>query len=941
MSTDAPISDLKKKFVETTKGAVHVAAIALDVAASATQNVPYLGAISKVLVQVLKIIDEVDVCKSTWKIVMSKIQDIHKIVDDFRMLCEREEMIEGELPDTIKKAFKKFEGCLLKVIATMNDCKTGSKRIGDQIRLAWKRSELTAAANQCGDEVVLALNLFQVSLQIDQVKMIRDQSKMIRNQSERINDWVNVLGPHPRLIANLNSAPVSLLPPAPSIFHGRSVEVDHVVDLILNHAPAHVAIVGSGGIGKTSIALTSIHHAKVEKEFLCQRFFLSCEAILTAESLALELLMLFGLPGDSRGPRSPMDTLGLFVQSMTSKCLLCLDNFETPWDSDKDRIESLLMSIAVQHLTLIITSRDSDRPRGIKWTSPLLPPVQPLEVNAAIKTWDDISHGHDDFSLLLINAVDCIPLAITLLCQLAESDTSEALWASWNSESTRLVKLDGFAHRLNNLELSIELSLRGPRVSACSGALDFFIILCMLPQGLPESRIPEFETAFRKDFTGIRSAIRVLKQCSLAYTLDGFLRVLSPVRQYTQSHPELSTPLSTTLFSLMADLYFNQIPTNQLDIPSRVLQQIQSEIGNISAVLDMCLAKYVNIQYTLQKIVEFSWICRYLAIYDTRLLSRAASVAHDCSPSQEGNCYYEEAIMYLRLNKHEAENMLKTALHLHTEANAKIIRANDLRRLGELYIKLNRLEDAENWLQSALDSYTELDLQLGRANVLQELGVLYTMLNRLEDADKSLQTALGLHTPARDKYGHANDLQALGKLYTRLHRLEDAEKNLQSARILHTEITDRLGLAGDLHALGELYIGLNQLVDAEKILQSACILHTEVNDSVGLASDLQTLGELYIELNRLEDADKSFQSALDLYIRLGSGRGQGNALKGLGNLCITQWKLAKAEDFLTRAMDEHRCGCLPWEQQLVEELFELLHEKQKERADMVEENTGK
>ncbi|KAJ7902805.1 hypothetical protein B0H14DRAFT_1148483 [Mycena olivaceomarginata] len=825
----------------------------------------------------------------------------------------------------------------------MNDCKTDSRRFGDQIRLVHKRSELKAAANQCSDEVVLALNLFQVNLQIDQVKMIRDQSKMIRDQfkmirdqSKRIDDLVNVLGPHGRLISNFNSVSASLLPPTPLIFHGRSVEVDHVVDLILNHAPARVAIVGSGGIGKTSIALTSIHHAKVEKEFLCQRFFLSCEAILTADTLVLELLMLFGLSVDSSGPMSPMDTLRLFLQSMTSKCLLCLDNFEIPWDSDKDRIESLLMSITVQHLTLIITSRDSDRPRGIKWTPPLLPPVQPLEVSAAIKTWDDISHGHDDFSLLLINAVDCIPLAITLLSQLAESDASEALWASWNSESTRLVKSDGCAHRLNNLELSIELSLRGPRVCGCSGALDFFIILCMLPQGLPESRIPEFETSFRKDFTGIRSAIRVLKQCSLAYTQDGFLRVLSPVRQYTQSHPELSTPLSETLFSLMADLYFNQIPNNLFDIPSSVFQQIHFEIANISAVLDICLAKYANIQYTLQKIVEFSFICRYLAVYDTRLLSKAASIAHDHSPSQEGDCYYEQAVMYLRLNNlDEAENMLKTCLRLHTDINDRIHQANDLRRLGELYIKLNQLEDAEKWLQSALNLYTELDAQLGRANVLQELGNLYTRLNQLEDADKSLQSALGLHTPVRDRFGQANDLQALGMLYTRLNRLEDAEKNLQSALDLHTEITDRFGLAGDLHALGELYIGLNRLEDAEKILQSACILHTEVNDRLGLAGDLQALGELFIRLNRLEDADKSFQSALDLYIKLGSGRGQGNALKGLGNLSITQCKFAEAEDFLTRAMDEYRCGCLPWGQQLVEELFELLCKKQKEQADMM------
>ncbi|KAJ6489469.1 P-loop containing nucleoside triphosphate hydrolase protein, partial [Mycena vulgaris] len=389
---------------------------------------------------------------------------------------------------------------------------------------------------QCGNDVDSALSIFQAKLQIDLFKTIRD----LRND---VGDLRSAVSPHANLIANLNSTSASFLPPSPSIFYGRSAEVDHVVNLVLNHAPARVAIVGSGGIGKTSIALTSIHHPEVEKYFLNQHFFLSCEAVITAESLALDLLKLFGLSADSSGSRSASDILVLFAQSMTLKCLLCLDNFETPWDSDKDHVELLLAKIAVPHLTLIITSRDSDRPRGIKWTAPLLPPIQPLTVSAALETWNTISHGHDEFSLLLINAVDCIPLAVTLLSQLAESDSAEALWASWETESTKLVKSDGSAHRLNNLELSIELSLQGPRLRACPGALDFFIILCMLPQGLPELRIPEFETSFRNHFGGTRSAIRVLKQCSLAYSLEGFLRVLSPVRQYTQDHPDLTTTL--------------------------------------------------------------------------------------------------------------------------------------------------------------------------------------------------------------------------------------------------------------------------------------------------------------------------------------------------------------------------------------------------------------
>jgi hypothetical protein len=48
---------LKETLIDTTKGAVHLAAVALSVAGSATQKVPYLGAISIVLMEVLKIVE--------------------------------------------------------------------------------------------------------------------------------------------------------------------------------------------------------------------------------------------------------------------------------------------------------------------------------------------------------------------------------------------------------------------------------------------------------------------------------------------------------------------------------------------------------------------------------------------------------------------------------------------------------------------------------------------------------------------------------------------------------------------------------------------------------------------------------------------------------------------------------------------------------------------
>ncbi|KAJ7114917.1 hypothetical protein C8R44DRAFT_676016 [Mycena epipterygia] len=844
-ATDTRPLDLKKKLLETTKGAAHLAAIAFDVAASATKNVPYLGAISTVLVEILKIIDEVNACKSAWKTVMAKIQTIQTVINDFYSQCIQEGREQDELPDAIKKDFKKFEVYLLTVIETMNKCKINSRSCSDQVRLVYKRTELKAAVNQCSDDASLALQIFQTSLQINLFKMVRDLRKAVM--------------PYAPFIA-LNSIWAPILPPAPVIFYGCSVEVDYIVNLILKPAPAHVAIVGSGGIGKTSIALTSIHHPNVADNFLHKRFFLSCEAIFTADTLVLDLLRLFGLAVDSGGSRSPVDTLVLFLQSMNSKFLLCLDNFETPWESDRDHVESLLTRIVVHHLTLIITSRDSDHPRGILWAA--LPPIQPLTINAAIETWNAISHGHDNFSLLLIEAADCIPLAVTLLSQLAQIESSETLWDRWKTESTMLVKSDGSTHRLNNLDCSIELSLQGPRLRACPGALDFFLILCMLPQGMPESRIPAFEMAFKEGFTGIRSAITVLKQCSLAYTLEGFLRVLSPIRQYTQSHQELSTTLSRTLFPQMAELYFDLIPNDPSSATST--EQVQLEVGNIAAVLDICLTKYADVQHAVHHVLAFSRACRYLAIYDTRLLSNAASIAHHHSGSLEGDCYYEQGITYrFSNNLSDAEKMLKAALDLHRKVHDRDGQANDLQQLGQLYKRVDRLEEAEHAIQSALDLHRKVDNRLGQANDLKALGQLYMRMYRLQEAEQALQSALDLHRKADDRFCEANDLKALGKLYMRVDRLQEAEQVLQSALDLHRKVDSRLGQANDLQALGQLCTRMHRLQEAEKALQSALDLHRMVNDSFGQANDL----------------------------------------KSLGKLCITQSKFAEAEDFFTRAKD--------------------------------------
>ena len=68
----------------------------------------------------------------------------------------------------------------------------------------------------------------------------------------------------------------------------------------------------------------------------------------------------------------------------------------------------------------------------------------------------------------LVNVVDRVPLAIALLSYQAEGQPNlDGLWVRWQTERTKMLQRAGGADRLNNLELSLDLSIRGPAHERC------------------------------------------------------------------------------------------------------------------------------------------------------------------------------------------------------------------------------------------------------------------------------------------------------------------------------------------------------------------------------------------------------------------------------------------------------------------------------------------
>ncbi|KAK7455831.1 hypothetical protein VKT23_010865 [Stygiomarasmius scandens] len=155
-------------------------------------------------------------------------------------------------------------------------------------------------------------------------------------------------------------------PPVPKIFAGRDDLVNEGVQILCGNDPAYLAILGPGGIGKTSLALHISNAPQVLEKF--RQYFLPCDILEDAASIIQGLIQVFRL--HIQQGQSMHDTLYQFLGTITHSVLLILDNFETPWNYKNARtdVKHLIEKLSSFHsLSMIVTMRGTEGPGDIPW----------------------------------------------------------------------------------------------------------------------------------------------------------------------------------------------------------------------------------------------------------------------------------------------------------------------------------------------------------------------------------------------------------------------------------------------------------------------------------------------------------------------------------------------------------------------------------------------
>ncbi|KAJ7041748.1 P-loop containing nucleoside triphosphate hydrolase protein, partial [Mycena alexandri] len=369
------------------------------------------------------------------------------------------------------------------------------------------------------------------------------------------------------------------LPAEPKIFHGRENELADILKLFKEESP-RVSILGAGGMGKTSLSRAVLHHSEITVKYHANRFFIACDGFMTKLELVNTIGAHLGLkPGQDL-------TQGVFrYLSNAPPTLLVLDNLETLWDPAESRkeIEGFLSLLTdIPSLALIITMRGAERPSQVKWTRPFLPPLGPLAEDAAQQMFLDIADdGHSTEEVNQILALtDNMPLVISLLAHLVDTEGCSRILSRWETEKTALLS-EGYDKR-SNLELSISLSLSSSRMTSMPHSQELLSLLSILPDGLSDVELKQTKFPVN-DILGCKAA---LLRTGLAYTDDHkCLKALVPIREYMQSVLPATDQMIRPLFTHFHELLELHIAHAGKASGMHSISRIASNFSNIQNIL--------------------------------------------------------------------------------------------------------------------------------------------------------------------------------------------------------------------------------------------------------------------------------------------------------------------------------------------------------------------
>ncbi|KAG2360401.1 hypothetical protein BDR07DRAFT_1487061 [Suillus spraguei] len=692
------------------------------------------------------------------------------------------------------------------------------------------------------------------------------------------------------------------VPSRPAMLYGRDDLVEELTNLVVNDE--HLALIGPGGVGKTSVAKAILHESLITNKFADRRFFVTYDG-LDPSTITFETLMtrFAGGLGIEISGADPVRQISTFLRSANT--LVILDNAETFEEASASSvlgdISAAIAEMAnIPGIVIILTSRSRRNAPNVRW---ITKDVLPLDLNSAQAVFFQIyqhasrSEAEEHINGLL-KELDFHPLSINILANAANKITG----------------LQPHCSRGGTIATASSPSFQ----NLGEDGLRVLAIIAFLPQGLNEDLASDLLPSLQQ----VDTTCDVLCMQSLVYRQDKFLKMLVPFDITCEIRCEHLTPQAR-------DQHADIIISDHLNIEQVVAFNLANIPGNAKKTYVACWQFLQSLKWHLPRPTTLAPAISNIVQKSSTRMSKAhclftlAKLYDTLSQLAESSQAFQAAeVLYLAAGNHESM------------ADCLLIRADLLRCQGRYIKSQNLIEDLQH--SNSWKSLSETTK--ARAWFLLDMARMYTFtasadelfVKTAEDRVWSLYSKIW-HCRAEFRYGgdavqarthledlllqcasagdlidHRDVLEGLAEIALCEGRLSDAMDNLQAV----------IGIFEGQHSADVLWYTVRRAVVASKQGN-----HEQARELIRKASEPfqffslrnarvflhRSYGSACIELTagECDRAETYFTTAIEACDMQGDLMYKAFSIRGLGEIAFARMNFALA----TQRFKETRSLC--------------------------------
>ena len=668
-------------------------------------------------------------------------------------------------------------------------------------------------------------------------------------------------------------------PPPPRTCFGRNELIEEIVGFAENLEP--IALIGAGGIGKTSIALAALHHDRIKDRFGDNRRFIRCDQFPASRIHFLARLS----QAIGAGVKNPEDLTPLRPFLSSGEMFLLLDNAESildPQGTDSGEISLMVEELSCfKNICLCITSRISTLPPHCK--RPIIPT---LSKESACDIFYAIcsSGGRSDIVSGLVKRLDFHALSITLLATTACHNAWDynRLAREWDTHRVGVLRTD---HN-KSLAATIELSLASPTFCQLlppskshkliasptfsklipsqtfrqihPSARQLLEVVAFFPQGVDEENLAWlFPTT-----PDIKSVFDKFCVLSLTHRNNGFITMLAPIRDYLN-------PQSSPLIRATKDRYFTRlsVPVYPGEPGFKEAEWIKLEDINVEHLVDVFTSTDTSAHDAWKACGHFMEHLYWHKPRQTVLGPKIEGLPD--GHRSKAKCLLKLSRLFSSIGNHmEGKRLLTHSLSLRREGWNYFEVAQTLRSLSGVNRELGLYREGIQQAEEAIKIYKRFWSTVEQGKCWINLALLLLGDGQLDAAENAALHAIDLLLEKGKEHSLCQSYRVLGNICLSKGERENVIIHFKTALRIASRFNWQDQLSGIHLDLALLFLGDGKLDDANAHIGQAKSHAVGNPYFLGHAMDLQA--RIWYRQRRLEDARFEALGALEVYEKLGA-----------------------------------------------------------------------